>query len=189
MTISKLTMAASRVVFADLAAWGGAGFAAQGPLAKAPAPQPAVIPAPPLVALASIADTEQTPRNPTAQREKGTTVSEPAIPDDLPPVVLDIVPKVGAVDVDPGLREIRVTFSKKMTDNSWSFTEGKSYAVPKPDGKIHYARDKRMRVMPVKLEAGKTYVLRINSERFRNFKDAEGRPALPYLVVFRTKSP
>ena len=41
--------------------------------------------------------------------------------------------------------------------------------------------------MPVKLEPGKTYVVGVNSERFRNFKDEKGHPALPYLIVFRTK--
>jgi hypothetical protein len=41
--------------------------------------------------------------------------------------------------------------------------------------------------MPVKLEPGKTYVMGINSERFHGFQDAQGHPALPYLVVFRTR--
>jgi hypothetical protein len=27
-----------------------------------------------------------------------------------------------------------------------------------------------------------------NSERFRNFKDVDGGPALPYLVAFRTRN-
>jgi hypothetical protein len=42
--------------------------------------------------------------------------------------------------------------------------------------------------MPVKLEPGKTYVIGVNSERFRNFKDTKGHPALPYLFVFRTRA-
>ena len=103
-------------------------------------------------------------------------------------MVVAIEPKVGANDVDPAVGEIRVTFSKKMADQSWSWTEGNRYAVPAPNGKIHYESDMRTCVMPVKLEPGKTYVLGINSERFRNFKDANGKPALPYLVVFRTRS-
>ena len=115
-------------------------------------------------------------------------LSEPVIPDDLPPVVVDIEPKVGAKDVDPGLKEIRVTFSKKMRDKTWSWTEGNVYAIPKLAGTIHYESGQRTCVMPVKLEPGKTYVLGINSERYRNFKDMEGRPALPYLVVFHTKA-
>jgi len=95
---------------------------------------------------------------------------------------------LGAVNVDPDLREIRITFSKKMTDKSWSLTEGSKYAVPRVRGEIHYDRDQRTCVIPVELEPGKTYVWGVNSERFRNFKDTDGRPALPYLIVFRTRS-
>ena len=40
----------------------------------------------------------------------------------------------------------------------------------------------------MKLEAGKTYVSWLNSEKFKNFKDAEGKPAVPYLLVFETKT-
>ena len=112
---------------------------------------------------------------------------ELSIPDDLPPVVLSVEPAVGAIDVDPRLKEIRVTFSKKMTDKSWSWPTGNKYASPKLEGTIHFDRELRTCVMPVKLEPGKTYVIGVNSERFHGFKDAQGHPALPYLMVFRTK--
>jgi hypothetical protein len=78
--------------------------------------------------------------------------------------------------------------AKKMRDKNWSWTEGNVYSVPKLDGTVHYEYDRRTCVMPVKLEPGKTYVLGINSERFRNFKDVGGKPALPYLMVFHTKA-
>ena len=39
----------------------------------------------------------------------------------------------------------------------------------------------------VKLEKGRTYVIWLNSEKFENFKDASGNPAVPYLLVFETK--
>ena len=42
-------------------------------------------------------------------------------------------------------------------------------------------------VLPVKLEAGKTYALWINGEKLSGFKDADGRKAFPYPIVFRTK--
>ena len=42
-------------------------------------------------------------------------------------------------------------------------------------------------VLPVRLEPGKTYAIWVNSEKFGNFKDADGRSAVPYLPVFRTK--
>src|SRR5687768_12050423 len=39
----------------------------------------------------------------------------------LPPVVVKTVPEAGAQNVAPGEVEIRVTFSKKMKDGSWSW--------------------------------------------------------------------
>jgi len=37
------------------------------------------------------------------------------------------------------------------------------------------------------LEPGRTYAFWLNSENFKNFKDAEGRPSVPYLLIFETK--
>ena len=104
----------------------------------------------------------------------------------FPPVVVSTVPVAGAVDVDPDLKEIRVTFSKAMGGGmSWSTAwQGSS---PDVDGKPEYSKDKRTCVLPVKLEPGKTYGFWMNSERFKNFRDTEGRPAVPYLFVFQTK--
>jgi RNA polymerase sigma factor (sigma-70 family) len=187
MTTSRLSVAGVLLMFGGLAGWGAAGLAAKAgdpaPRAPAPAAGAALLNAP------AAGATEPADAHPDAAAEgqDAAAQAEPAVPDDLPPVVVNIEPKVGAIDVDPALGEIRVTFSKKMMDRSWSWTEGNVYAVPKSNGKIHYEADHRTCVMPVKLEPGKTYVLGINSERFRNFKDSRGRPALPYLVVFRTR--
>ena len=52
---------------------------------------------------------------------------------------------------------------------------------------IHYEKDKRTCAFQVKLEPGKTYAIWLNSEKFGNFKDADGRSAVPYLLVFQTK--
>jgi len=192
MTITKLTLAASLLVVIGLTAWGAVGavgLAAQATERKAMAPPAAVTAEPSLLALAVTGAPADPSEQSTIQREQQrTNQPDPEVPDDLPPVVVNIEPKVGATNVDPGLSEIRVTFSKKMTDKTWSWTEGKVYSVPKLNGTIHYEQDKRTCVMPVKLEPGKTYVLGINSERHRNFKDSQGRPALPYLVVFHTKT-
>jgi len=40
----------------------------------------------------------------------------------------------------------------------------------------------------VRLQAGKTYAIWLNTQKFSNFKDAQGRPAVPYLLVFKTRS-
>ncbi len=104
------------------------------------------------------------------------------------PVVVKTVPAAGADDVDPKTAEIKVTFSKDMMDGSWSLAyKAEKDQFPKIDGKIKYLADKRTVVVPVKLEAGKTYALWVNTEKLNGFKDPAGRVAVPYLLVFQTK--
>ena len=105
----------------------------------------------------------------------------------VPPVVVKTVPEAGAGEVDPNLTEIKVTFSKDMQDGSWSWTLLSKESFPKLDGKPKYLADKRTCVLPVKLEPGKTYAIWVNSEKSGNFKDSDGRSAVPYLLVFKTK--
>jgi RNA polymerase sigma factor (sigma-70 family) len=105
----------------------------------------------------------------------------------VPPVVVKTVPAAGTEDVDPKTTEIKVTFSKDMEDETWSWTTLSKESFPKVTGKPKYLKDKRTCVLPVKLEAGKTYAIWVNSEKFDNFKDADGKSAVPYLLVFKTK--
>ena len=105
----------------------------------------------------------------------------------VPPVVVKTVPGAGTEDVDPKTTEIKVTFSKDMEDETWSWTTLSKESFPKVTGKPKYLKDKRTCVLPVKLEAGKTYAIWVNSEKFENFKDADGKAAVPYLLVFKTK--
>jgi RNA polymerase sigma-70 factor (ECF subfamily) len=108
-------------------------------------------------------------------------------PESVPPVVVKTVPEAGSDAVDPKTAEIKVTFSKDMRDGSWSWATLSEESFPKIDGKPKYLADKRTCVLPVKLEPGKTYAVWLNSEKFDNFKDADGRAAVPYLLVFKTK--
>jgi Bacterial Ig-like domain len=103
-----------------------------------------------------------------------------------PPVIVKTLPQAGAADVDAKTTEIQVTFSKDMMDGSWSWSQLSDESFPKITGKPKYLKDKRTCVVSVKLEPGKTYAIWLNSEKFDNFKDADGRPAVPYLLVFKT---
>jgi RNA polymerase sigma-70 factor (ECF subfamily) len=105
-----------------------------------------------------------------------------------PPVVVKSIPQAGALNVDPATTEIRVTYSKNMTDGSWSWSTWGQENFPKMTGKPKYMDDKRTCVAPVKLEPNKFYAIWLNSGNFGNFKDAGGRPAVPYLLVFKTKA-
>lgn len=107
----------------------------------------------------------------------------------LPAVVVKTEPQAGLTDVDPNTKEIKVTFSKKMLNNSWSWGQISDETMPKSTGKPRYLRDGKTCVLPVKLEPGHTYVLQLNAldGHFANFKDEKKRPAVAYLLVFETR--
>jgi RNA polymerase sigma-70 factor (ECF subfamily) len=103
-----------------------------------------------------------------------------------PPVVVKTVPQAGLTNVDAKTTEIQVTFSKQMMDESWSWSQLSDDTFPKISGKPKYLKDKRTCAVTVKLEPDKTYAIWLNSDKFGNFKDADGRSAVPYLLVFKT---
>lgn len=103
------------------------------------------------------------------------------------PSVVETFPASGATDVDPATAEIRVTFNKAMADGNWSWVRFSDKTFPTSAGEIHYAEGAKTCVMPVKLEPGKKYILWLNTAKFQNFKDTEGRPAEPYLLTFTTR--
>jgi serine/threonine protein kinase len=106
---------------------------------------------------------------------------------DQPPVVVTTWPVSGALDVETGVTEIRVRFSKEMADGSWSWSTAWENSTPETVGHIHYETDQRTCVLKAKLEPGRTYAWWLNSDKFKNFTDLAGRPAVPYLLIFQTK--
>ena len=108
--------------------------------------------------------------------------------DSMPPVVVKTVPEAGSKEVSTSVVEIRVTFSKQMTDQSWSLSSAWKDSVPETVGKPRYEADHKTCVVKVKLEPNKTYGYWINSQTFHGFKDQQGHPAVPYLLVFKTKA-
>lgn len=105
----------------------------------------------------------------------------------VPPVVVQTVPEAGAADVDPALKELKVTFSSPMLDQSWSWSTFGADTYPEVTGPIRYEPDGRTCVLPVKLQPGRTYATWLNSAKFHNFQDRQGRPAVPYLLIFETR--
>ena len=103
------------------------------------------------------------------------------------PVVVSTTPQAGAGDVDPAVTEVRVTFSKDMADSSWSWSTASADTGLEITEKPHYLADHRTCVAAVKLKPGHTYATWLNSGKFHGFADTDGRPAVPYLLVFKTK--
>jgi hypothetical protein len=105
-----------------------------------------------------------------------------------PPVVVKTEPPAGASDVPASTKEIRITFSKKMRDKDWSWVIVTQDSFPKLAGDPHFSADLTTCILPVALEAGKTYAMWINnSAGAQNFQDSDGHGAVPYLLVFSTK--
>ena len=116
-------------------------------------------------------------------------VAGSAVVEAFPPVVVRTSPAAGDQGVDPSIREIRVTFSKEMmTHEMWSFVYARPAAFPEVAGQIHYLEDKRTCVLPVLLEPGKTYGMWINSQEHTSFRDTYQNPAVPYLLIFKTRN-
>ncbi len=107
--------------------------------------------------------------------------------DNFAPVVVKTVPEAGSKDVAPGEMEIKITFSKEMADQSWSWSSAWQNSTPESIDKPHYEADHKTCVMKVKLEPGKTYGWWINSQKFHGFQDTQNHPAIPYLFTFKVK--
>jgi len=104
----------------------------------------------------------------------------------MPAVVIKTVPESGSKNVTPGEMEIKVTFSKEMADGSWSWSTAWQGSTPELIGKPKYEADGKTCVVKARLEPNKAYGYWLNSEKFRNFKDRQGRASVPYLLVFET---
>ena len=108
--------------------------------------------------------------------------------DNMAPVVVKTVPEAGSKAVAPGEVEIKITFSKDMADQSWSWATAWQNSSPEGIGKPHYDADHRTCILKVKLEPNKTYGWWINSQKFHGFQDANGHAAVPYFFVFQTRA-
>jgi len=102
------------------------------------------------------------------------------------PTIVFTSPRIGDTDVDPGLKEITVTFDKDMQEG-FSWTGGGPNYPPIPEGEKPHWSDKRTCVLPVKLDAGHYYRVGINAPSYKNFRSADGVPVEPSAIFFTTK--
>lgn len=108
--------------------------------------------------------------------------------DSMAPVVVKTTPESGSKDIAPGVVEIKVTFSKEMSDGSWSWGTVWKDSFPEMVEKPQYDPGHKTCVIKVKLEPNKTYCYWLNNTDFHNFKDTQGHAAVPYLLTFQTRA-
>lgn len=101
-----------------------------------------------------------------------------------PPRVVKAIPDHGDTEVDPKLREIRVTFDQDMSPGGQSLCGG-GPGFPEITGKARWV-GRRTFVIPVRLKPNHSYSLSINCQSFRNFRGADGESAEIYPISFRT---
>ncbi|MCP5109850.1 MAG: DUF4932 domain-containing protein, partial [bacterium] len=103
------------------------------------------------------------------------------------PTVVKMIPENGATDVDPDLKEIRVTFDQPMTDGNWAVVGG-GPDFPEKAGASHYDKTRRIFIMPVRLKPNWTYHFWLNSDRYTAFESEGGVSLEPVEVTFTTRS-
>lgn len=104
------------------------------------------------------------------------------------PKIVKLSPESDAKEVDPAITELTVTFDIPMGEGlSWT---GSSPNFPaSPDGKqATWSKDRLTCTLPVKLEAGHSYQLGINSPLHNNFQSEWGVSADPVVYRFKTRA-
>lgn len=102
-----------------------------------------------------------------------------------PPLVVKLEPPNGATGVDVGTSELRVTFDRPMSEG-WSWvTEGQDL-FPQTTGEAFLTPDRRTAVLPVLLAPQRPYVVWLNSEQYRYFRDLAGVELTPVRWTFTT---
>jgi hypothetical protein len=104
----------------------------------------------------------------------------------IPPRLTASVPTNGAQDVDPSLTAIEVTFDKPMSRGmSWT---GYGEKFPRGAAPAYWRDDRRTCVFPVTLTPDHDYELGLNDAFHLNFQSADGIPAAPVILRFKTRA-
>lgn len=98
------------------------------------------------------------------------------------PHVIALEPANGAQNVDPNLSEIKVTFDRPMSPNSWSFCQRGADHFPDFLAKPSFNADRTVITVPVRLRPEWNYHIFLNSPPFLGFRSAQGGtlPAVPW---------
>lgn len=102
------------------------------------------------------------------------------------PRIVSLSPPNGALDVDPALTELRVTFDKPM-GGGFSWTGGGPNYPERPEGKRPYWSDDKMTChLPVTLKPDWEYHLGLNSASYHSFRAEGGIAFEPVRYNFKT---
>jgi len=100
------------------------------------------------------------------------------------PKVVATYPADGA-RVPPSIAELKVSYDHRMMA-SWSFATRGEKAFPEVLGAPSLSPDHITISLPIRLQPNRTYVVWLNTERYKNFKSEDGQAAEPYRLTFHT---
>ena len=117
-----------------------------------------------------------------ARQESSTPVNQPQAPK-----IVSMKPPNGATNVDPDLKEIRVTFDQPMaSSHCWSCLDS-SYYPKQPEGRVPYwINGGKTCVLPVRLEPLSHYRLSLNTPDDKGFVSLKDQPLAPVVYTFHT---
>jgi hypothetical protein len=92
-----------------------------------------------------------------------------------PPKVVITSPDNGEVDVDPGLKEIRIEFDQPMDPGGRSILGG-GETFPEFAGDLKWVNPKTL-VIPVRLRPDNQYYFNLNSDTFKGFQNQASPPS------------
>lgn len=102
------------------------------------------------------------------------------------PQLVSTTPHDGDAAVDPETKFLVLEFDRPMMDGSWSITGSKD-DVPEITGKPQYDAARKVLTIPVKLRAGRSYRIGLNSPTHSGFKSESGETLVPRTLLFATR--
>lgn len=102
------------------------------------------------------------------------------------PMVIDSFPKTYSTDVSADVKKLSVTFDQPMIKGNYSWVKW-NWRFPETAGKPYYDETATTCSLPVKLEPGTAYLIRINAKQYSSFMNLDGVRAQPFVLVFATK--
>jgi len=103
------------------------------------------------------------------------------------PTVVRTSPSENAV-IAPGPLTLSVTFDQPMSDCSFSFVQKSTETFPHCDFPAELSSDKRTFTVRCTVQRNRNYEIWFNSPPYMNFKGANGVPAQPHQLLFRTRT-
>lgn len=114
--------------------------------------------------------------------------AKPAKPAATPagPRVVSTQPATGSKTVDPGLTELKITFSEPMQPGEFYLGPIAGRDLPEWGEPVSFSEDGRVLTVPITLKPNHKYGIAVNAPGHLRFRSVTGKVARPYQLFFNT---